>query len=173
MAGIRRLWFQRLDSIGQFPDGRVKLEVVFKDDLGGVYIWTPRWKEEVESLFLAGLRVEKTNKPQSDYLKSFAETARDAFREAASISEAYIIEGKLLKLEMNNFVLCEGTQFYSPEVEDFYKGYCESPLSAGDKCNHKFAVGIAISEDWLLANLNGILRCLVINGIVVRAEKEK
>ncbi len=181
MAAMKRLWFQQIDSMGQFPDGRIKLEVTFKDDLRQVYVWTPRWKEEVEPLFLAGLRVEKTNRPKSDYLRSFAETAKDAFQEASDVSDACAAEGKLVKIEGNSLLLCQGFlvardpfsafSFYK-DPKDFHTAYCGLPFDADRECNRRLAVGFPISEDWLLENLGQMLKCLVINGIVVRTVKK-
>lgn len=55
-----RLWFDEITTEGKFPRGSIAMEVVFKDDGGKQYVWTPKW-EEMQKLYATAERVEEVN----------------------------------------------------------------------------------------------------------------
>lgn len=75
-------------SRGTFTDGRARLRVMFSNTQGGTpqYEWTPRWLEPrrgVADLLREAVRVERDNRPGSQWLKEFAALARDIVIEHA------------------------------------------------------------------------------------------
>lgn len=55
-----RLWFDEITTEGSFPRGSIAMEVVFENDAGEDYVWTPRW-DEIQNLYATAERVEETN----------------------------------------------------------------------------------------------------------------
>lgn len=55
-----RLWFDEITTEGKFPRGSIAMEVVFQDDAGKKYVWTPKW-EEMQKLYATAERVEEIN----------------------------------------------------------------------------------------------------------------
>lgn len=62
-----RLKFDVIDSVGTFPDGRVKMDVVFTDNTGQEYVWTPKW-EELQKMYASAEQVEELNTDGGEYL---------------------------------------------------------------------------------------------------------
>ena len=77
---MRRVFFQRYQSSGRFPDGRVKLDVHFRDSDGNSYVWTPEWSR-TRHFFLEAYRVERLNKPDSAEKQQFALIAEEVLSE--------------------------------------------------------------------------------------------
>ncbi len=73
---MKRIFFDRRDSTGKFPDGRVKLDVHFRDSDGKTYVWTPEWNR-TRHFFLEAYRVERLNKPTGAEHKHFTEIAQE------------------------------------------------------------------------------------------------
>jgi len=63
-----RLWFDELTTEGTFPRGALAMEVVFEDDAGEKYVWTPKW-EEMQNLYATAERVEELNEGGGDELE--------------------------------------------------------------------------------------------------------
>lgn len=55
-----RLWFDEITTEGKFPRGSIAMEVVFEEDVGKQYVWTPKWKE-MQKLYATAERVEEVN----------------------------------------------------------------------------------------------------------------
>ncbi len=99
-----RIYFKRYDSAGKFPDGRVKLDVHFKDSKGSMYIWTPDWQKGIRALFLEAYRVERLNKLKGLQVEEFKQTAREVSSEVEIESYDEVIGG-LDKLEKGKFLI--------------------------------------------------------------------
>lgn len=67
----------RFDSSGKFPDGRVKLDVYFRDSEGQAYIWTPDWERGTRQFFVEAYEVEKLNVPTGPQVQRFVAAAQD------------------------------------------------------------------------------------------------
>lgn len=63
-----RLWFEEIATEGKFPRGSIAMEVVFKDDAGEQYVWTPKW-EEMQNLYATAERVEEVNEGGGEELE--------------------------------------------------------------------------------------------------------
>ncbi|MFC6768620.1 hypothetical protein [Natrinema soli] len=63
-----RLKFDEIDSIGTFPDGRIKMDVIFTDNRGREYVWTPKW-EELQKMYVSAEQVEELNTEGGEYLE--------------------------------------------------------------------------------------------------------
>jgi len=72
MGETKRLWFDKIDTIGAFPDRRIRLDVIFTDQEKEKYIWTARWNEVLD-LYFNAKKTEETNKPDSIWIKKFEE----------------------------------------------------------------------------------------------------
>jgi hypothetical protein len=73
----KRVFFVRFDSSGKFPDGRVKLDVYFRDSEGQAYIWTPDWEKGTRQFFVEAYEVEKLNVPTGPQVQRFVAAAQD------------------------------------------------------------------------------------------------
>jgi len=61
----RRFFYSGLDFEGKFPNGKRKLDVLFKDRHGNILgRWTPRW-DEVQLICAVLSVVEKQNNPDT------------------------------------------------------------------------------------------------------------
>ena len=78
----KRLFFVEFTSAGEFPDGRIKLDVRFTDSTGAHYVWTHDWEKGTRSFFLEAARVEKLNVPGGPEANRFAEVAATVVKEA-------------------------------------------------------------------------------------------
>ncbi|TET40384.1 MAG: hypothetical protein E3J65_01260 [Dehalococcoidia bacterium] len=78
---MRRIFFDRYDSSGKFPDGRVKLDVYFKSSDGENYVWTPDWEKGTRHFFLEAYRIEKLNRPESPERERFKQVAKEVLDE--------------------------------------------------------------------------------------------
>lgn len=63
-----RLWFDEITTEGSFPRGSIAMEVVFEDDDGDRYVWTPKW-EEMQNLYATAERVEEVNEGGGEELE--------------------------------------------------------------------------------------------------------
>lgn len=63
-----RLKFDEIDSVGTFPDGRIKMDVIFTDNAGREYVWTPKW-EELQKMYASAEQVEELNTDGGEYLE--------------------------------------------------------------------------------------------------------
>ncbi len=61
-----RIWFESIKSNGSFPDGRIKLDVLFKGSGNRELVWTPTWNAVI-SISAAAKFLEETNKPRSEW----------------------------------------------------------------------------------------------------------
>lgn len=66
--GYERLWFDEITTEGKFPRGSLAMEVVFEDDAGERYIWTPKW-DEMQNLYATAERIEEINEGGGDELQ--------------------------------------------------------------------------------------------------------
>ena len=87
---------------GSFPGGRSRLYVAFSSSKGGSpqYEWTPEWLAPgrgVADLLREAVRVERQNRPGSEYLREFAQLARDIITEHAPVSDISRIKGFLIE----------------------------------------------------------------------------
>ncbi len=94
---MKRIFFDKYDSSGKFPDDRVKLDVCFKSSDGEKYIWTPDWKRGTRHFFLEAYRIEGLNKPESKELIQFKETALEVLSEE---EKGESINFKLIALQL-------------------------------------------------------------------------
>lgn len=89
--GRRRVFFVSMNSAGIFPDGRIKLDVLFKSqEDGSELVWTPPWRAVID-LSAAARYLEETNKPQSAWtsqLKASYEKLQQEFETSKRIMEA-------------------------------------------------------------------------------------
>lgn len=69
---MQRLYFDQIDSVGTFPDDRIKMDIVFQDSSGDEYVWTPKW-EEVMSIYAESERVEELNLAGGEWLDELKE----------------------------------------------------------------------------------------------------
>lgn len=63
-----RLKFDAIDSVDTFPDGRIKMDVIFTDNTGKEYVWTPKWKE-LQRIYASAEQVEELNTDGGEYLE--------------------------------------------------------------------------------------------------------
>lgn len=63
-----RLWFQEIITEGSFPRGAIAMEVIFEDDDGTEYVWTPGW-EELQNMYTTAERVEEVNTGGGEHLE--------------------------------------------------------------------------------------------------------
>ena len=64
----KRIFYEKMDSFGVFPDKRIKLDILFRSDDGQILIWTPPWKAVID--FTAAAKyIEETNKPRGTWMK--------------------------------------------------------------------------------------------------------
>ena len=96
----KRLWFQRHNSAGHFPDGRLKLDVFFEDSDGTSYVWTPNWAN-TRSFFTEASRVEQLNVPRGSQVQAFAKTATTVQSEGLRSSRPNL---KLLCLNLSDVI---------------------------------------------------------------------
>ena len=99
-----RIFFKRYDSAGKFPDGRVKLDVHFKDSEGNMYVWTPDWQKGIRTLFLEAYRIERLNRLKGLQVEKFEQTAREVSSEV-EIESYDDFDGELNRLEKGKFVI--------------------------------------------------------------------
>jgi len=94
------------------------LNLIFKDEEGKSYRWTPRW-ENVLELFKNSCEVEIDNFLTSEYIPRFVEVAREVFEKCSTVTEAIVIygtinrvlEGRRLEIEKYEpYVLNEGDE---------------------------------------------------------------
>lgn len=78
---MKRIFFDRYDSSGRFPDRRVKLDVYFCSSDGEQYVWTPDWSKGTRHFFLEAYRIEKLNVPKSAERERFKQVAEEVLRE--------------------------------------------------------------------------------------------
>ena len=78
---MKRIFFDKYDSSGKFPDGRVKLDVYFHSSDGEKYVWTPDWEKGTRHFFLEAYRIEKLNVPVSPQVEQFKEIAMEVLSE--------------------------------------------------------------------------------------------
>ena len=74
---MNRIFFDKYDSSGKFPDKRVKLDIYFRSSDGKKYVWTPDWERGTRNFFLEAYRIEKLNVPKSSEVKQFKRTAME------------------------------------------------------------------------------------------------
>jgi len=99
----RRIYFKEYDSTGKFPDGRIKLDIYFKDSEKNLYIWTPRW-EKVRALFLEGYRIEKLNRLKGKEIEEYKETGKEVLFEE-EIESYDVLYGYLERVEKGQVVI--------------------------------------------------------------------
>jgi hypothetical protein len=71
---VRRIFFQKYDSSGKFPDNRIKLDVHFRSSDGQEYVWTPDWKG-TRQFFIEAYHIEQINVPGSSETVEFKKAA--------------------------------------------------------------------------------------------------
>jgi len=78
---VKRIFFDKYDSSGKFPDRRVKLDVYFRSSDGEKYVWTPDWERGTRHFFLEAYRIERLNRPESPERERFKEIATEVLTE--------------------------------------------------------------------------------------------
>jgi hypothetical protein len=63
----RRIFYEQIRTHGAFPDGRIKLDVLFKCEDSKGFLWTPPWKAVAE-LSASAKYIEGTNEPTSKWI---------------------------------------------------------------------------------------------------------
>ena len=71
-VSTKREFFDKIDSVGTFPDNRIKMDIIFQDSNGNEYVWTPKW-EEVMSIYAESERVEEMNLAGGEWLEELKE----------------------------------------------------------------------------------------------------
>ena len=140
-----RIFFNEIGK-GTFEDGRIRLYVVFRDKGGNEYEWTPKWREEVIKLFDEASKTEAINRPDSEYLKAFAEMAKRVFGRLPFM-EGKVRIGILVEIRGNELIfarLPEPRDLYSPApamgIYQFVPSFSYEieSLKAGFEVNKKF-----------------------------------
>lgn len=72
VSSMKRVFFDKIDSVGTFPDNRIKMDIIFQDSNGNEYVWTPKWKE-VMSIYAESERVEEMNLAGGEWLEELKE----------------------------------------------------------------------------------------------------
>ncbi|MGA2159587.1 MAG: hypothetical protein ABSG90_10215 [Dehalococcoidia bacterium] len=98
----KRIFFGKYDSLGKFPDGRVKLDVFFHSSDGDSYVWTPDWQKGTRLFFLEAYRIEKLNEPDSPQIKEFKRVAKQVLHEEDDIEAG--INYKLIAIKVGEGV---------------------------------------------------------------------
>lgn len=83
-----RIFYQGINSIGNFPDGRIKLDIHFKSESGLDFIWTPPWRAVID-LAASAKYLEETNKPKSEWNKELS-SSYNKLVEVSEISKKFI-----------------------------------------------------------------------------------
>ncbi|MBA7611436.1 hypothetical protein ES703_18660 [subsurface metagenome] len=95
---MKRVFFDKYDSSGKFPDGRAKLDVYFRSSDGEKYVWTPDWERGTRHFFLEAYRIEKLNRPESPERERFKEVAAEVLTEEEKEKER--INFKLIAIQL-------------------------------------------------------------------------
>jgi hypothetical protein len=95
---VKRIFFDKYDSSGKFPDGRVKLDVYFYSSDGEKYVWTPEWEKGTRQFFLEAYRIEKLNVPKSPERERFKQVAEEVLHEEEQKEEQ--INWKLIAIRL-------------------------------------------------------------------------
>ena len=104
---MKRIFFDKYDSSGKFPDSRVKLDVHFKDSQGEHYVWTPDWEKGTRHFFLEAYRIESLNIPKSLQKEKFKKVAEEVLYEETK--EELKTNYKLLAMKLGQAVIGETT----------------------------------------------------------------
>ncbi len=100
---MKRIFFDRYDSSGKFPDGRAKLDVYFQSSDGTNFVWTPEW-EKTRNFFLEAYRIERLNMPQSPERERFRKVAEQVLHEEEQ-------EKEWINFKLIAFQLGEGLKY--------------------------------------------------------------
>lgn len=100
----KRIFFGRYDSAGKFEDGRIKLDIYFKDSEGNGYVWTPDWERGTRNFFLEAYRVEKLNRPKGLQVRKFRQTGREVSFEE-EIESYNEFNGEINRLEQGKVII--------------------------------------------------------------------
>jgi len=84
-----RLYFDKINSVGTFPDNRIKMDIVFQDGRGNEYVWTPKW-EEVMSIYAESERVEELNVAEGKWLDDIKEKKEFSIEVLYEIAELIV-----------------------------------------------------------------------------------
>ena len=104
---MKRIFFDKYDSSGKFPDGRVKLDVYLRSSDGEKYVWTPDWERGTRHFFLEAYRIERLNRPESPERERFKEIATEVLSEEEQEKER--INFKLIALELGQGLISQTT----------------------------------------------------------------
>lgn len=170
---MKRIWWKKLNSSGRFPDERIKLDVHFTDGEGNTYIWTAPW-DKVNHLFVEGFKVEDINKPKSKELQLFKESVKEVLSAGEEIKDAYIEEGRILKIEEGNFMLEKFDEEAYRKAEAEAKIYgLEEEFALSNHDQFYYAVRVSVPE-WLVIDIDFLRNAIgkkfefiVINGKTV------
>lgn len=135
-----RIYFKRYDSAGKFPDGRVKLDVHFKDSKGNMYIWTPDWQKGIRALFLEAYGVERLNRLKGLQVEEFKQTAREVSSEV-EIESYDELDGVLERLEQGKVVI---SYFIREAIEEAVALDLISTPSDIESCREETKVPVSI-----------------------------
>jgi len=95
---VKRIFFEKYDSSGKFPDGRAKFDVYFQSSDRGKYVWTPDWEKGTRQFFLEAFRIEKLNVPSGPEIEQFKKTAMEVLEEEEQKKER--INFKLIAIQL-------------------------------------------------------------------------
>ena len=72
----RRVFYESIKSGGTFPDGRIKLDVLFRSEDGSELVWTPPWRAVID-LSASAKYLEETNKTRSAWTPELEKSFKD------------------------------------------------------------------------------------------------
>jgi hypothetical protein len=88
----KRVFYESINTAGAFPDGRIKLDVLFRCEDGNEFLWTPPWRAVID-LSASAKYLEETNKPMSEWTPELRESygqLRQSFELSRRIADAAI-----------------------------------------------------------------------------------
>jgi hypothetical protein len=90
----KRIFYEGIDSIGRFPDGRIKLDLHFRSQDGDQFVWTPPWRAVID-LTAAAKYIEETNKPRSEWNTELEESYKKLQETSEFSNKIFKIAGQI------------------------------------------------------------------------------
>lgn len=92
------MFYEWIKTTGTFPDGRIKLDALFRSEDGNEFVWTPPWRA-VMDICASARYLEETNKPKSSWTlelkKSYEELKQSAELTDRIMDSANVISATL------------------------------------------------------------------------------
>lgn len=108
---VKKLRFSKINLVERI--GALML-VTFLDDDGNMYQWAPKWAD-VEQVFLKQINIERYNKPDSEWLNKFADTAQKVVEGAQRVESAHKTSGSFKSYHKQKLII--GDHTYTPGFE--------------------------------------------------------